>query len=87
MKSQSFVITDTQGLHARPCSSIAAAVRNFDSDVIITYQGTDFDASNPIALMTAGVVCNDEIILTVSGNDGDKAMETLTDIMKKELTK
>lgn len=86
MKSQSFVITDAQGLHARPCASLAAAVRNFDSTVIMTYKGTDFDASNPIALMTAGVVCNDEIILTVSGNDEDKAMESLKEFMEQELT-
>ena len=86
MKSESFVITDAQGLHARPCASLAATVRNFDSTVIMTYQGTDFDASNPIALMTAGVVCNDEIILTVSGNDEDKAMESLKEFMEQELT-
>ena len=86
MKSQSFVITDAQGLHARPCASLAAAVRNFDSTVIMTYKGTDFDASNPIALMTAGVVCNDEIILTVSGNDEDKAMKSLKEFMEQELT-
>lgn len=52
----------------------------------MTYKGTDFDASNPIALMTAGVVCNDEIILTVSGNDEDKAMESLKEFMEQELT-
>mgnify|MGYP000741969053 CR=1 FL=1 len=86
MKSQSFVITDAQGLHARPCASIVAAVRNFDSTVTMTYQGTVFDASNPIALMTAGVACNDEIIFTVSGNDEDKAMESLEELIKKELT-
>ncbi|MCI5622728.1 MULTISPECIES: HPr family phosphocarrier protein [Anaerostipes] len=85
MKSHSFIIKSPQGLHARPCTTLAAAAKKFDSTVTMTFNGNCFDVCNPISLMTACVGCNDEIILSVSGNDEDKAMEEFIRIMNEEL--
>lgn len=86
MRSQSFIIKSPQGLHARPCTALAAAAKKFDSSITMTFNGNYLDVSNPISLMSACICCNDEIILSISGNDEDKAMEEFIRIMKEELS-
>ena len=55
MQTRTFVIKAAQGLHARPCANLAATVRKFESTIIMSFRGTDYDASNPMALMSAQV--------------------------------
>lgn len=85
MQTCSLVIQCAQGLHARPCTTLAVSARSFNSNITMTFHNTVYDMCDPIALMTAGVMFGDEIILNVSGNDEDKAMEAMKGIFQKEL--
>ncbi len=85
MQTRSFIIKAAQGLHARPCANLAAAARNFESTIIMSFHGADYNASNPIALMSAGVSCNDEIIFKISGNDECEAADAIQNIVENEL--
>ncbi len=85
MQTRTFVIKAAQGLHARPCANLAATVRTFESTIIMSFRETDYDASNPIALMSAGVSCNDEIIFKISGNDECEAADAIQNVVENEL--
>lgn len=84
MVTRSFRIKAPQGLHARPCANLAAAARDFASDVSMCYNGEEYDATNPIALMSAGVSYDDEIIFKISGNDEEEAIEAIAIILENE---
>lgn len=85
MQTCSFIIKDQNGLHARPCTVLASATRNFESSVTMEHNGTDYDVSNPISLLSASVLKNDEIILKISGNDETEAMNKFKEIITREL--
>ena len=85
MQTRSFIVKAAQGLHARPCANLAATPRNFESSITMSFQGKDYDASNPIALMSASVSCNDEIIFRISGNDECEAADAIQNVVENEL--
>ncbi len=84
MLTRSFKIKAPQGLHARPCANLAAAARTFASDIFMCYNEDEYDATNPIALMSAGVSYDDEIIFKISGNDEEEAIEAIATILENE---
>ena len=75
MKEFKYVITDAQGIHARPASEL----------VKLTKEGKTVEAKKLMAVMSLGIKCGQEITVTVEGEDEDAVAEKLENFFKANL--
>ena len=71
-----------EGLHARPASTLSKIATGFESKIIITHKGTDFEAKSILMLMSLGADKGDIVTITADGSDEKEA----TDKIKEFLT-
>nr|WP_280633670.1 dihydroxyacetone kinase phosphoryl donor subunit DhaM [Nocardioides sp. 1609] len=72
------VLTNPQGLHARPAALVAAAVGDLDAEVRITHDGRSADAASSLELMTLGAAEGAEIVVSASGADAEAAVRAIS---------
>ncbi len=65
------------GLHARPAGKAVALIKPFDAEVSLQAHGRSANAKSPVALMTLGAACGDEVTLIGRGADAEAALEAL----------
>src|SRR5688572_18778953 len=82
-----FICTLRNGLHARPASMLAEAVRSFASEVTIQKVGGDGAASVRSVLSIVGldVKLGDECLLVIDGPDGEAALAVLHELITETL--
>ncbi len=85
MKSFSYVIQDEIGIHARPAGLLAKEAKNYNSVCTLTMAGKSADLRRLMALMQLGVKKDDEVTVTVEGDDEDAAVLALENFMKENL--
>lgn len=85
MRNFVYSVTDEVGIHARPAGIIAKKAKEYESDIVMECKGKKASASKLMALMALGVKCGDEITVSVSGGDEDKAAEEFKDFLKSNL--
>lgn len=73
MKTFTYTITDSVGLHARPAGMLVKEARKYESKVTIIKEGKSSDAAKLMMLMGLGVKSGDEITVEVSGADEETA--------------
>lgn len=74
------------GLHARPAALVAKAAAA--SPVPITIRKNDgkpVAASSVLNLMTLGAMHGDEVVLAAEGDGADAALDTLAELVVKDL--
>jgi phosphocarrier protein FPr/phosphocarrier protein len=62
------------GLHARPAALLVARLKHLAATVTIAAHGKTASARSAIAIMSLGVRCGDEIVVTASGPDAEAAV-------------
>lgn len=85
MKSFQYVITDAEGIHARPAGDFVKAVKGFASSVKITKGGKTVDAKKIFGLMGLGVKQGEEVTIDVEGEDEEAAAAALETFLKENL--
>jgi dihydroxyacetone kinase phosphotransfer subunit len=76
--TERFVITNAEGLHARPASLLVAALGGLDARVTVaTGDKKPVDGRSPIGLMALGVRAGDEIVVTASGAQAPDAVAAI----------
>ena len=85
MKKFSYVIKDEQGIHARPAGELVKLCNTFSSNINIEKDGKKADAKRIFAIMSLAAKMNDEILVTVEGNDEDKAATSVEEFLKANL--
>ena len=85
MKSFTHQITDPVGLHARPAGLLAKKAKEFQSEIILEKEGKIADAKRLMALMGLAVVKGDEVKVTVSGPDEERAFEAMMSHFQENL--
>lgn len=85
MKEFTYVITDTEGIHARPAGELVKAAKEFTSAVTITKDNKKADAKKLFALMGLGVKQGMEIVVQVEGEDEETAAVALETFLKEKL--
>lgn len=80
-----YVITDENGIHARPAGLFVKAASGFVSDVKITKGEKDADGKRLFGVMGLGVKKGDKISVTVAGDDEEKAVKELESFLKANL--
>lgn len=85
MKNFSYVITDAQGIHARPAGLLVKAAAAFESKITIIKAGKDVDAKKIIAVMSLGAKKGEEVTVTAEGSDEDTAIDALKKFFQENL--
>lgn len=77
MKKFNYVVKDELGIHARPAGLLAKTAQQFESKITIENKGKSSDAKKIMAVLTMGIKCNEEVVVTIEGNDEEKAYKEL----------
>ncbi|MEE8886885.1 MAG: HPr family phosphocarrier protein [Eubacteriales bacterium] len=85
MKEFKYVITDNEGIHARPAGELIKLTKSFSSDIKLTKDGRTVDAKKLIAVMSLGAKKDMEVTFTFDGADEDAACEAVSKFMKENL--
>ena len=85
MLTISHKIKDENGIHARPAGLLATEAKKFNSEIIIEKNGKKANAKKIFEVMSLCVKGNDEITVTISGDDEVKAFDTLAIFLENNL--
>ena len=73
MKEFKYVITDPEGIHARPAGMLVREAKKYQRKVTITKDGKTAEASKLMAVMSSGVKCGQTVQIAVDGPDEEAA--------------
>ena len=85
MKEFSYIITDKDGIHARPAGELVKIAKEFETNILIRANEKDGDCKRIFTVMALGVKKGQEVTLRFEGPDEDKAFEAVTGFMKEKL--
>lgn len=85
MKEIKYVITDENGIHARPAGILVKKAKEFNSNIKITKVGKSADAKKLFNIMGLAVKKGDEIIVTIDGDDENVATQELQEFLSNNL--
>jgi len=86
MAQRSAVVASKVGLHARPAAVFVKAVAASGVPVTITKEGAEpVDAASILSVMTLGAEHGDEVVLTAEGDDAERVLDELVELLSKDL--
>ena len=85
MKEFKYVVTDNEGIHARPAGELVKLVKGFQSSVTLEKEGKSVDCRKLLALMGLGVKKGHEVTFTFEGEDEEAACEAVSKFMQENL--
>ena len=85
MKEFKYVITDPQGIHARPAGELVKAAKAFTSSIMITKDGKSGDCKKIFGIMGLGIKKGNEVMVTFDGEDEEAAYEAVSKLMQESL--
>jgi phosphocarrier protein HPr len=86
MAQRSAVVASKVGLHARPAAVFVKAVAASGMPVTIAKEGAEpVDAASILGVMTLGAEHGDEVVLTAEGDDAERVLDELVELLSKDL--
>ncbi len=85
MREFKYVITDEQGIHARPAGLFVKEAAACECNVTVSKDGREVDAKRILGVMGLGVKKGQEIVLKTDGAGEEEAMEKLSTFLKENL--
>lgn len=85
MKQLKYVLTDPDGIHARPAGEFINLIKELGVSVTISLGDKRADAGKIFEIMKLGAVRGDELNFSISGNDEEKACEQIEAFLKDNL--
>ena len=85
MKEFKYVVTDNEGIHARPAGELVKLAKEFTSSVTISKDGKSGDCKKIFTIMGLGIKGGMEVVLKFDGEDEDAAYEKISAFMKENL--
>lgn len=85
MREFKYVVTDPEGIHARPAGEFVKAASKFSSEVNLTKDGKTVSAKKIFGVMGLAVKQGQELTVTVEGSDEDAAAAELEEFLKNNL--
>lgn len=85
MREFKYVITDAEGIHARPAGELVKAAKEFSCNISITKDGKSGDCKKIFGLMGLGVKKGNEVVFTFDGADEDAAYEAVSRFVQEKL--
>ena len=85
MKEFTYVITDAEGIHARPAGELVKKAKEYASTISIIKEGKKADAKKLFGLMGLGVKQGMEITVQAEGDDEEAAAAAMEAFLKENL--
>lgn len=85
MKEFKYVITDPEGIHARPAGELVKAAKAFECAIKLDKEGKSGDCKRIFGIMGLGIKKGQEVTLTFDGADEDAACEAISKFMQENL--
>lgn len=85
MKEFTYIISDKEGIHARPAGLLVKEASQFSSTITIEKDGKTADLKRIFNLMSLTIKQNDTINIKVEGEDENEAVEAIEMFMKANL--
>lgn len=85
MKEFKYVITDPEGIHARPAGELVKAAKAFECAIKLDKDGKSGDCKRIFGIMGLGIKKGQEVTLTFDGADEDAACEAISKFMQENL--
>ncbi len=85
MKEFKYVITDPEGIHARPAGLLVKAAKEFTCDIKIGKGDKVMNSKAIFGVMGLGAKKGDEVTFTFEGADEEAAYETISKFMQENL--
>ena len=85
MKSVTYVITDKEGIHARPAGVVVAEAKKYASAISIENKGKKADLKRIFGVMSLCVKANEEVLISAEGADEEAAIAGLEKVFKENL--
>lgn len=83
MKEFEFVVTDPQGIHARPAGLLVKEAKKFESNISVFKGARKGDLKKIFTVMALGVKQGETIKVQVEGADEDQAASTVEAFLKE----
>lgn len=84
MKEIVYQVTNSMGVHARPCAVLAQCCVNFKSIVTVTSNGKTVDGRNVLELLSLRAKKGDTLILQLNGEDEEQAVRAVQEVINRE---
>ena len=86
MKQFQYTITDPHGIHARPAGMLVKAVKELDSTVTITKDGSKVvDASRLMGVMSLAIKAGNTVTVSVEGGNEEANVATVEKFFQENL--
>ena len=85
MKNFTYVITDPEGIHARPAGELVKAAKAFTSSIQIVKDGKKADVKRIFGLMGLGIKQGQEVTIEIEGEDEAAAAEAMEKFFHDQL--
>jgi phosphocarrier protein len=81
MKSRTYTIQNSIGLHARPAALFVKQATEFDAKIKVLKDNKEADAKSIISIMALGAKKGSDIMITAEGPDDEKAVDALVNLL------
>ena len=71
------VVSNPQGLHARPAELFSRLALQFEADIEVIRDGLRIDAKSILSVLTLGAAQGTALVLEARGTDAEKAVDAL----------
>lgn len=85
MKEFKHIISDPEGIHARPAGLLVKKAVEFNSSITIELDEKSADAKRIFALMSLGAKKNMELTIRIEGEDEEKAADEIKTFLQDNL--
>lgn len=85
MKSFTYTITDSLGIHARPAGQIVNLAKQYSSTIVIHNGEKQASATKLMAVMALGIKCGQNAEVTAEGEDEDAAIAAMQEFFEQNL--
>lgn len=79
---RNFIITNEEGIHARPATNLVQKANHFTSDISLTFDGITTNMKSIMGVLSLGVKKGSLITVSINGEDEVEAMTTITKLIQ-----
>lgn len=85
MREFTYILTDENGIHARPAGALVKEADKFSSDITLSKGEKSANAKRIFSIMGLAAKKGDELTVTVSGVDEDSAVVSIEKFLSDNL--
>lgn len=77
-------VTNTLGIHARPASKFVKLASKYQSEIMVRMDNVEVNGKSIMGLLMLAAGCGSNLHLQAKGDDAKKALDDLSDLVKRD---